>query len=230
MIREIENYIKKRDIYKNRIKLSGYIESCGVESSLVGKLIAKGMQHYIFEYGEDYVLKVPKYDLFNTVYGILKPREVMGDWKIIKQVFPEFALDTQIFGSKSSEFYVIIQKRVRDFSNLTSTNIHSVMDQFAKIHKRNKLIEDRFGYSLDLYGKSGLIHSFNRSFGKVKVFIEMTNLIIDHEIQSSPRIRIVDTNLYRIRGENMRLSRILTDKIIAFFSDYFLKKADFIKT
>ena len=63
----------------------------------------------------------------------------------------------------------------------------------------------------------------------MNVFVEMTNLIVDRSNPDEPRVRIVDTNLYRIRGRKMSLSRLFTDRIIVTFVDFFLKKGEFLE-
>jgi hypothetical protein len=228
MFESVLKIIRLGDIFKNRSKLAGYVESCGVNSLYVGDLIAEGMQHHIFEYGKDFVIKVPKFDLFNSIYGILRPTEVESDWKIIKQFFDEYLVDTKVFHSPDQKNYVVVQERMKDFENLNSTNIHKVLKDFQALHKRNFILESRLGYSLDLWGKSGILKSIQKSFGRINVFVELTNIIIDKSNPKKLKLRVIDTNLYRVRVKNIGLSRLLTDKIIYLFSDYFLKKGKFL--
>jgi hypothetical protein len=228
MINKILNIFKFGDISQNHSKLAGYVESCGVNSLYIGEFLAQGMQHYVFSYGKDFVIKVPKFDLFNSLYGILKPNEVDSDWRIIRQFFEEFVVDTKVFNSPDRERYVVIQKRVHDFENVSSSNIQTVLKDFQTLHNRNFILETKLGYSLDLWGKSGILKSIRKSFGRINIFVELTNIVIDKSNPKRHKLKIIDTNLYRIRGKNIGISRILTDKIIYLFSDYFLKKGRFL--
>jgi hypothetical protein len=228
MINKILNIFKFGDISKNHSKLAGYVESCGVNSLYVGEFLAQGMQHYVFAYGKEFVIKIPKFDLFNSLYGILKPNEVDSDWKIIRQFFEEYVVDTKVFNSPDKKRYVVIQKRVHNFENVNSSNIQSVLKDFQALHNRNYILETKLGYSLDLWGKSGILKSIRKSFGRINVFVELSNIVIDKSNPKKLKLKIIDTNLYRIRGNNIGISRILTDKIIYLFSDYFLKKGRFL--
>lgn len=229
MFNSIREYLKYRGLNKNRTKLGLFLSNFGgVDKDMVGRQIAEGLQHYIFEYGEDKVLKVPKLDLPNLIYGMLNPKDVESDWKLINQYFRKYIVETRVYASKDNELYCVIQKKIRNKLNINSHNIDLVLKQFNDIYLRNKKLEFLTGYSLDLWGKSGILRSIRKSIVKSNIFIEMTNLIIEQDELKNYRIKIIDTNLFKVEISFGYLVRIFTDKIIYMLSDFVLKRAKFI--
>lgn len=228
MFKAIGEYFKYRKLNKNRSKLNKFLSNFEVDCNLVGNKIAEGLQHYIYEYGENYVIKIPKFDFVNLLYGVLNPSDVENDKNLIEKYFKKYLVETKVFASEDQELYCIVQERVKNKININSHNIDLVIKQFNEIYLMNKKLEFLTGYSLDLWGKSGILRSIKRSIGKSNIFIEMTNLIIEKDEGGSHKIKIIDTNLFKVEMSVGYIVRIFTDKIIYSLSDFVLKKAKFI--
>jgi hypothetical protein len=227
MFRRFREFQKYKNLKSDRDVLKQYLENFQFDIDKVGKRIAEGMQHFVYEYGENEVIKFPKFDLTNLTYGILNPVAAEKDWQLIAKNFAGFCVPTRIYSSTDKRLYCIVQERIHNRLNLTSHNIELVMDQFNEIYTRNKKLEETTGYSLDLWGKSGILKSINKSFKRTNIFIEMTNLVIEKN-NDQYKIRIIDTNLFKIRFELNYVFRVFTDRIIYSFSDFVLKKAKFL--
>nr|MBP9759089.1 hypothetical protein [Candidatus Dojkabacteria bacterium] len=168
------------------------------------------------------------FDFVNLLYGVLNSADVENDRKLIEQYFKKYLVKTKVYSSKDGELYCIVQQRVKNKININSQNIDLVIKQFNDIYLMNKKFEFLTGYSLDLWGKSGILRSIKKSIGKANIFIEMTNLIIEKDELGNHYIKIIDTNLFKIKMSIGYIIRIFTDKIIYLVSDFVLKKAKFI--
>lgn len=227
MFERYKEFQKFKKLRTDRQVLKEYLANFDIDETKVGKSIAEGMQHYVYEYGDNDVIKFPKFDFVNITYGILKPRAVEKDWYLIANNFNDYCVPTKIYTSENKRLYCIIQERIKDRINLNSHNINLVMDQFNEIYTRNKQLEEATGYSLDLWGKSGILKSVKKSFQRTNIFIEMTNLILE-KTGDKYRIRIIDTNLFKIKFDMAFFFRVFTDRIIYSFSDFVLRKAKFL--
>lgn len=228
MLVSFGEYLKYRNLNKDREKLFLYLCHFPIDPTKVGRKLSEGLQHFVYEYGKNEVVKVPRFDVVNLIYGVLNPVDVEKDRKLIEKHFKKYLIKTKVYSSKDNELYCIVQERVRNKLNINSQNIHLVMEQFNDIYTRNKKLEESSGYSLDLWGKSGILRSVKKSIRKTNVFIEMTNLVIEKDELSNYRAKIIDTNLFRIRISLGFMIRVFTDRVIYQLSDYVLKKAKFL--
>ena len=122
-----------------------------INRSDIQGFIGQGLNHLVFKYKKDKVIKIPKNKgaLTYSNSALLK-----DDLRLINSYFPGLAPNTKILSDQQNASYVIIQDLCTDGTEISGEMVNQVRPQLEVIIKQNKKLFKRTGRSLDL-GKLG---------------------------------------------------------------------------
>jgi hypothetical protein len=176
---------------ENRTTLQQHFTDCGLDPHKVGRLITKGGQHAIYEFGSGEVVKVPRFDVVHVLFGVQDFSGIQAEIDTLKSYFPEHMLDTAVYPSVSSVFYCIVQEKLDEFYYLDMENQQYFQEELSELVQRNEQLVQEKSMSLDWFGSHGMMQSLSRSISGLRVDLTMHNLVIT----ANNKIRIMDTNL-----------------------------------
>lgn len=168
-------------------------------------------QHQIFVVEEDLILKIPKKNFLNRIYGIPSLEQARFYRNTIEKYFPSYFLPTEILSFDDS--YAFMQKRIHNFEYL-SISSKTKKNHFKKIFLANKKMLKETGLSLDFFGKYGFIKTI-KSFFSNNYLITFSNIIIIDN-----KIIILDTMPFDFNKKNFigrfsdKISYVISKKLI----------------
>jgi hypothetical protein len=182
-----------------------YARDFGVIPSDFGPLIGEGLGHRVYEFLGEYadeakfanqklVLKVPKRRKWYPT-ATAKRREL--DRQIVEAFFTENYIDTKILSTSAHSHYLVLQRRITDPENLTPKILNQdpqLSNQFEKTVNTNRQLVSAKGISLDFLGWNALKKTMRGD-------PQLSNLVLDRNHHSGPRLVITDTSLLRLEPE-----------------------------
>lgn len=162
-----------------------------IDMASIGGFLGYGSGHFVFAYGDESVLKIPR-----NVTDPLRLEEKQKDIDTIQRAFPQFAMPTELVGSRFCPGYCQLQPRLIDFEDITPANLGLVEDDLKLVISGNRGIIEREGKTLDFIGLKGILKCLAAELSG-RVLPTITNLVIN-EPATSPGLRIMDMNLLRI--------------------------------
>lgn len=182
----------------------------GLDASKIGRLISdKGLEHAVYEYGEDKVLKVPKK---NLITAISERYSLKRDYELLKEYFPEL-LDSgiEILTHKLSPGYeCILQNKLNDMQYLRSDRTH-FHEQMRRLRLTTEKLYRETGYSVDFSGGAATFKNvliIAKFWRRNKVYY-LSNLVV-----SNNRLYLID---YRCTPTRLSSSRNLIDIIYTLY-------------
>ena len=124
------------------------------DKSKIGKIIAHGWDHLVYEYGEDKVIKFSYLEILQSEHGRQKAIE---DYLTCRRFFGNYILNTEIISLPNGKKTLKIQPKI--FGHyLTKKDLSqsSVLDQFKEIIKAEESMVAAGCGSLDLVGHKGV--------------------------------------------------------------------------
>ncbi len=147
------------------------------DKTKIGKLIAKGGDHKVYEYDTD---KVIKFSSFEILHGRHGKKKIIQDYLICKSFFGEYILDTKIVGSPDNKRTILIQPKIVGRS-LTKGDLQdpAISRQFKEILAGYDAML-REGYpEPDLIGFEGL---FKNALNNIFITTDNKLFIIDNTL------------------------------------------------
>ncbi|MDP2651118.1 MAG: hypothetical protein Q8O98_00845 [bacterium] len=153
------------------------------DKSKIGRRIAIGGEHIVYEYVEDQVIK------FSGLFFLLgkKAKEkAISDAVVCKEFFGKYFLDTQIAVSPNNKWIVHIQQKIigrpLEIGDLEDERLRLQFKEIIECH----LFMRKAGYAdLDFIGREGV---FGKRLGNIFVTDNGSLLIIDATILSASGI------------------------------------------
>lgn len=172
-----------------------------VARSKITEKLGAGMGHVVYAYGDDEVLKIPKWRrLKHGSNPTLTAERRIETVDMIARYFGNYALDTTVISSETNPSYLMIQRRLKNFRNLTPSNMHEVGEQLDDLMAINQKLHREQKMSLDFMGKDGMINTVKSRVSN-SVEPEMSNLVIE-DTPEGPRLVIADMSLLRLGRDN----------------------------
>jgi hypothetical protein len=163
-----------------------FLHDCDLDVDKVKGRVAQGVEHVIFAYGKNQVLKIPlnKFYFYLThVHGLHDDLEVMEEY------FGKYLLPSKVFPSRKDErIQLIVQKRVEDFSHFDKNYMKfpKTREQFEDIYQKLLLLRKKRGLSLDLVGGDGVYpYYLKRIFKREKTIPFMSNILVSEDLELS---------------------------------------------
>ena len=152
------------------------------DTKKIGKLIAWGSEHIVYEYGADQVLK---YSILHYLIGTKALARAEQEIATCKKYLAEYVLDTEIGVSSNGRHIAHIQPKLtgkplmlRDLQNA------KIREAFKDLMKRYEELVHAEGVHVDLMGSDGVL-----SGGLTNIFVTKEN-----------ELRIIDATLLDARG------------------------------
>ena len=134
----------------------------------IGKLISWRGDHFVYEYGEDNVIKFSKFDF---LLGFEKAQKIVPEeYTLCKQFFGEYILDSEIVVSDDQKRVALIQRKIVGHC-LTRDDLRNeeIRRQFREIAERYSAMVKSGHSEIDLVGHEGVFRIFNRCLGNILV-------------------------------------------------------------
>jgi RIO-like serine/threonine protein kinase len=152
------------------------------DTKKIGKLIAWGSEHIVYEYDSD---KVLKYSILHYIIGAKALARAEREIMMCKKYLGEYVLDTEIGVSSNGRHVVHIQRRlsgqplmVRDLGS------EKVREDFKELMERYDALVHAEGVHLDLMGSDGVLSG------------RLANIFVTDDNE----LRIIDATLLDARG------------------------------
>lgn len=185
---------------KTRKKHRQFLEEFPVNQQKLGRMLSKGKQHYVYEYGSSQVVKIPRTSIYNKAYGMIDPSIIKLDLELLQTYCSSFIPKTKIYvqGKK----YVIVQDIIAKHSFVTTATIDQVRPQLTELLLQGSVLYRDKGLFLDIFGYQGMSQSLLALLQWNKTRALLTNVIIDFSSPTNPKLYLVDTNLSSIPQKN----------------------------
>jgi hypothetical protein len=179
----------------------------------VGKLLGAGLQHRIYEYHDKEMPMVLK--IATPTPGLRYPsvQDAQADVKFISQFFKPYAVEpTEVIPLQEAS-YAIKQRRLSEFHTIAPDDLRNetVKEEFLDVLQRNQNMLTQVGRSLDFLGREGQRQARAALIG-LRVTPTISNLVIEHQRDGAPSLRIIDTDLENFHPAGFtlrdRLSRV----------------------
>ena len=152
------------------------------DTKKIGKLIALGSEHIVYEYGSD---KVLKYSILHYIIGSKALARAEREIVICKKYLGEFLLDTEIGVSSNGRHVAHIQPKIIGRPLMVHDLVNEkVTAEFKELMSRYETLVQAEGVHIDLMGSDGVL-----SGGLTNIFITKEN-----------NLRIIDATLLDARG------------------------------
>ena len=185
-----------------------HLQASGLDTTLLGSKVGAGAGHRVFKYGDNHVVKIPRFIWAKSNLSIITADDAQKNIEHAQQHFENYILSTEIHRSTLNSSYCIVQEWVPSFVNLRSDHIFEhvhLARQFADILRRNQELIKSEGLSLDFFGQEGFIKT---TLAALRLsHPQMSNLVVSNE-ERDPQIYIADSQLFEIRKpENAQMAR-----------------------
>jgi len=134
----------------------------------IGKMLAWRGDHFVYEYGENEVIKFSKFDY---LLGFEKAKEVVPqEYETFKEFFGEYLVSCTVVLSPVGHRVAVIQPRLSG-KNLQISDLQSdtVKIQCRDIIERYHRLVAAGHPAIDLMGHEGLFHFWDRCLGNILV-------------------------------------------------------------
>lgn len=195
-----------------------------IDRRAIKKQIGQGTNHFVYEYQDRKVIKIPKKKgaLTYSTARLLK-----NDISLLAKYFPELAVNTELVESADGTDYCLIQELFIHGKEISSESMSEVREELEKILDQNKQLYNETGHALDLFGSDGFVKSL---LGLVIPGIKpnLSNLVMRKE-GSRYKVYLLDTELLRLRINSQRLASLPAwlQSWISFYLTSFLLKVAF---
>lgn len=169
-----------------------YASAFPISTKHIGKMISKGKQHFVYEYGKNQVVKIPRRSVYNRLYGILDVDVIKADLELLFKYCKPFIPNTEIF--EKDDAYIIIQDKIAKPSFVTQSRIQNITPELLTLIHSGKNLYKNHGVFLDIFGYQGMTQSLIALLQLNKTRALMTNILIDYS-HDKPKLFLVDTNL-----------------------------------
>lgn len=141
----------------------------------IGKLIAWGGEHFVYDYDKD---KIIKFSIIEFILGRKKAEEKANqDYSNAKKFFGKYLLETEVVNSPSGRYIALIQpKIVGHYLSKKDLEIGFVWQQFKEIMDGYFKMIKAGNVEVDLIGRPG---AFNRCMANIFVTNDNKLLIIE---------------------------------------------------
>lgn len=160
----------------------------------ISEQIGEGINHLVFKYKKNQVIKIPKKKgpLTYSTSQLLR-----NDLKLLNSYFPHLAVTTEVVDSDTGTEYCLIQDFFVNGKEISSDSINDVRFELEKILAQNKKLYTETGHSLDLFGSAGFKKSL---LGLVIPGIKphLSNLLMKKS-GDTYKVYLVDIELLRLR-------------------------------
>jgi hypothetical protein len=143
-------------------------EILAIDKTKIGRLIAWGGEHFVYEYETDKVIK------FSTLFFFLGSKaeeKAVQDYDTCKKYFGKYLLETEIAASSNSKH--IVQKQPKIVGHLlTKKDLEHeyILKQFKEIVEGHHAMMKTKNAEIDLIGRAGV---FRRCLGNI--FVDQNN-------------------------------------------------------
>lgn len=165
--------------------------------SLVGKKIARGGHHDVYEYGNDQVLKVP-HKPFRFLYS--DKQSLLRDLAILHHYIPDFVVPTEVIEHRQKTAHVILQTKIDTPYFLDAKTVPLVRESLTHVLKQQKKLLKEKQMAIDFLGGNGVL-SFFRSFISRSDKTHCSNILVV-KTDNSYTLMLVDTELLRMKFPN----------------------------
>ncbi len=179
-----------------------------INLSHIGIKLGRGMGHTVYRYGEDKVLKVPI-----RTHHPPTPEQKKEDYETVKKYFPNSTIETEILTSEKNPNYLLLQRKLGDFENITPQNIQEVKQQFDELISINQRLVREQGISLDFLGKEGMTRCI-QAFVSPNTFPQISNIVIERR-DGIPRLVIQDFSILKIGDRYSKDLKGARDRLIS---------------
>ena len=158
------------------------------EKNKIGKFIGWGGEHFVFQYGEE---KVIKFSLHIWLSGKSAVDKKIRDYEIGRSYFNEYLLSEEIVTWSQGKKAVEIQTKI-DCRFLTKKDLidNEIKKQFVDIMSRYETMEKTTGFVFDLFGREGLF-TINPDFiSNILITSNKKLVLIDFTILNLTKIKI----------------------------------------
>ncbi|MBA3788865.1 hypothetical protein H0X32_00525 [Patescibacteria group bacterium] len=152
------------------------------DRSKVGKRIGSGADSIVYQYGENQVIK---FSSLHLLIGKKMRQKLRADYKLCKEYFNDFIVETEEVGDANSSQHIEIQAYVKGVP-LQAKHVRNpeVREQLERIITALEKMEKEGHAPIDLIGYSGLL---TRS---------LHNVLIDEK----GKLRIIDATLFETQS------------------------------
>lgn len=195
-------------------RLHAILTEIGLDPSLVGEQISSGRQHWIYAYGDEEVLKVPRSMTYTGFSGGVPFQNIIHDLEILSRYLKRFIPRTIVYYCSGSR-YVIRQQRYTNPEFITHANLAEVRQQLQELLRQNKKIKQKYSLSIDFFGQYGMKETLRGLLAGDEKRACLSNLVIVRGSRG-PRVKIIDINLSELVPRpfsGVSLSRWVVDRI-----------------
>jgi len=175
-----------------------------VNPEQIGARLGAGMGHTVYAYEDDAVVKIPKWrGLKHESNPTVTAERRQETVDTIQAHFPGYALETEVMSSATNPSYIMAQRRLAGFRNLTPADLaqNSIRRQLDDIMAKNAALFAQKGMSLDFMGREGMTNTAKSRFSKTRQ-PEVSNIVIEENADGKPRLVIADMSLLRLGRDN----------------------------
>jgi len=192
----------------NRLYVTQFPE---MQVSLIGEKWGAGMEHTVHGYGinKDQALKIPH----RIRHHPQTPEQKIADFNIIQKYFPENAIETKVLLSPDRCNYLLLQRRLIQFENITPYNIWEVQEQFLELIRRNQELVRQESMSLDFLGKAGIEACLKAHIKGSGVVPEISNIVIERR-NGGVQLIIQDVAILKLGNKNKNDAKGTRDRLL----------------
>lgn len=175
----------------------------------IGKLLAYKWDNYVYEYGNEQVIKFSKFFFFMWVKNAYKKAEF--DLSTTKKYFWDYMLDTEIISLlQVSKIALVQQKIIGRKMHISDMNNAFLKKQFIDLMNRYEKLKQETAFDLDLIGGESRLWEY---MGNIFVIDEKKLLIIDVTLLSTKWFRYMRPLIYIL----FSIAKYLQEKRITLF-------------
>ncbi|HEX8923325.1 MAG TPA: hypothetical protein VF828_01145 [Patescibacteria group bacterium] len=183
------------------------------------KKVEGGVQFDV-AHDEEKVYKKPKNSLAMFFYGRADYDQIKADIEKIKEIFPEFYLETKVIKKKNGS-YELIQDYIKDGKAIDLDLNKKVHNKLLEIRQKNRILIKNYGKSFDFLGNTGNMAALKSLLSGKTEEITISNIMV-----INGELKIIDLDLLDIRfsEDSYNPFHVVTDWVSYKMSDYFLKR------
>lgn len=117
-----------------------------INPALIGKKVGSGLQHHVFAYGTDQVIKIPRW----WMRWSFRYEDKVREFELLKTHAEDFIPETHVAPYENS--YCYIQKRITEATILSLEHAQVSISTFGELQKRNKQLIRSTKRSMDFIG------------------------------------------------------------------------------
>jgi hypothetical protein len=117
-----------------------------INPTLIGTKVGAGLQHQVFEYGADQVIKIPRWWMRLS----FRYEDKVQEFNLLKEYLADLIPETRLIPYKNS--YCYLQKRISKGTILSLEPGQKTLPAFKILHDRNKQLITEAKRSMDFVG------------------------------------------------------------------------------